>query len=61
MLSSKILKKVTKIIVAHRLTTIFNADKIIVLKNGHVEEEGSHKDLVLNNGLYSNLIKYQLH
>ena len=47
----------TVIMIAHRLSTVVNADKIIVLDNGHVAEEGTHQELVSGNGLYSRLWK----
>lgn len=50
----------TVIIVAHRLSTVKNADQIIVLKKGQVVEQGNHKELVSKNGEYYNLIKNQL-
>jgi ABC-type bacteriocin/lantibiotic exporter with double-glycine peptidase domain len=51
------IKSRTTIIVAHRLSTITFADKIIVLNNGMIEEEGTHEQLLKNNGLYSKLWK----
>jgi ATP-binding cassette subfamily B protein len=42
----------TVVIIAHRLYTIVNADKIIVLENGTVVEEGTHESLMSSNGLY---------
>ena len=53
-------KNRTVIIIAHRLSTVKNADKIIVLKNGRVIEEGSHKGLVGEKGSYYHLVKNQL-
>ena len=53
-------KNRTVIIIAHRLSTVKNADKIIVLKNGEVIEEGTHKSLVNEQGSYFNLVKNQL-
>ncbi len=53
-------KNRTVIIIAHRLSTVKNADKIIVLKNGEVIEEGSHRDLVFEQGSYYHLVKNQL-
>ncbi|USL94884.1 peptidase domain-containing ABC transporter [Riemerella anatipestifer] len=50
----------TVIIVAHRLSTVKNADQIVVLKKGQIVEKGNHKDLVYNKGEYFNLIKNQL-
>ena len=45
----------TVIMIAHRLSTVVGADKIIVLNNGHVEEEGTHLKLVQAGGLYSRM------
>ena len=45
----------TVIMIAHRLSTVTGADKIIVLDSGHVEEEGSHAELVQAGGLYSRM------
>ncbi|CAL2081042.1 peptidase domain-containing ABC transporter [Tenacibaculum sp. 190524A02b] len=53
-------KNRTVIIIAHRLSTVKNADKIIVLKNGKVIEEGPHKMLVEEKGDYYSLVKNQL-
>ena len=47
--------KQTLIVIAHRLTTIMNADKILVLKDGKVAEQGNHKELVALGGIYSDL------
>jgi ABC-type multidrug transport system fused ATPase/permease subunit len=50
----------TSIIIAHRLATIRNADKIVVLQKGEVQESGTHQELMLNNsGLYQKLSKMQ--
>ncbi len=50
----------TVIVVAHRLSTVRNADQIIVLDNGMVAEHGTHDDLIALKGAYYNLIKNQL-
>ena len=49
----------TCIIVAHRLTTIKNADVICVIKDGIIVEKGNHDELINLNGFYSQL--YNLH
>ncbi len=50
----------TVLIIAHRLSTVKNADQIIVLKNGEIAETGNHQQLVQNKGDYFNLVKNQL-
>ena len=50
----------TVVIVAHRLSTVKNADNIIVLHNGEVREQGSHEELVRSRSHYYELIKNQL-
>lgn len=50
----------TVVIVAHRLSTVRNADKILVLDKGEIVEEGTHTSLVAKQGLYYKLVKNQL-
>ncbi|PBP18729.1 ABC transporter [Diplocarpon rosae] len=45
----------TSVFVAHRLRTIYDSDKIIVLKEGHVAESGTHRELIDTGGVYSEL------
>jgi len=52
-------KDATVILIAHRITTIMNADKIIVLKNGQIIEEGNHKSLLEQNGIYKHIYDIQ--
>ena len=51
----KLSKEKTSIFIAHRLATIVNVDKIIVLNNGKIVEEGNHEELVASGGYYSKL------
>lgn len=55
----KIGEKTTTIIVAHRLSTIKNCDKIFVLQNGHLMESGTHKELIDKQGVYTQMWKSQ--
>lgn len=55
----KLIKGRTTIAVAHRLSTIQNSDKIIVLKNGVIQEMGTHQELLENEGIYYDLYKLQ--
>lgn len=57
----RLMKGRTTIIIAHRLTTIQNVDTIITLKNGKVDEIGSPKELAKSGGIYSELLKLQIH
>ena len=50
----------TVVVVAHRLSTVKNADKIVVLENGSVAEEGTHAELTFKKGKYYELVKNQL-
>ena len=49
----------TSIIIAHRLSTVLNADQILVLKDGQIVEQGTHKELLELNGTYRELFDTQ--
>ena len=53
-------KDVTIIVVAHRLSTIKNSDKIIVLSEGQIMEIGNHDELIANDGVYKHLMQQQM-
>lgn len=57
---NKLFHNKTVIIVAHRLSTVKNADKIVVLNKGQIVEQGTHSELIATQGYYYNLIKDQL-
>lgn len=50
----------TRIVVAHRLSTVRNADQILVLDNGSIVERGTHDELLLMNGHYASLVQAQM-
>ena len=56
---AKMMEGRTSFIVAHRLSTIREADVILVMENGHIVEQGSHDTLLKNNGLYAKLYNSQ--
>jgi ATP-binding cassette subfamily B protein len=56
----KFMKNRTSIIISHRISTVKEADKIIVLKNGRIAEQGTHDELVTLNGIYAELNFKQL-
>ncbi|MCA1903143.1 MAG: ATP-binding cassette domain-containing protein, partial [Candidatus Hydrogenedens sp.] len=53
------LKGRTSIIIAHRLSTIMNADRILVLDHGKIVEQGSHEQLLKQQGIYYQLYQHQ--
>ncbi len=55
----KLMKKRTSIVIAHRLSTIAKLDRIIVMKDGAIAEDGSHTDLITKNGAYAALWSHQ--
>lgn len=57
----RLVKDRTTIIIAHRLSTVQRADKIIVLGDGNIKEMGSHEELMNKNGIYAKLYKMQSH
>ncbi len=56
----QLLQDRTSIVIAHRLSTVRNADRIVVMDEGEIVEEGTHKQLVAREGLYQKLCEMQL-
>jgi ATP-binding cassette, subfamily B, bacterial len=55
----KVMSERTTLVIAHRLATVLRADRILVLDNGRLIEEGTHQTLVAKDGLYARLAKLQ--
>ena len=55
----RLMKDRTTIVVAHRLSTIMNADLICVLQEGKIVERGTHQELISQNGVYKHLVEMQ--
>jgi ATP-binding cassette subfamily B multidrug efflux pump len=55
-----VLQERTSIVVAHRISTVKDADEIIVLDDGRVAERGTHRDLLERNGIYAQMYRRQL-
>merc|ERR1712228_1017767 len=53
-------RNVSVVIVAHRLSTVMNADRIYVINDGKIIQQGNHKELILIDGPYNELVQQQL-
>jgi len=51
----------TTLVIAHRLSTVRNAERIVVLANNGIAEQGTHDELIAQEGVYANLYNLQLH
>ena len=56
---NKLMANRTTLVIAHRLSTVQNADHILVVKNGQIAEEGTHAELLAKAGVYKNLVDLQ--
>ena len=57
---TRLMKGRTTIVIAHRLSTVVDADRIYVLERGQVVQSGSHAELMTADGLYANLYRHNL-
>ncbi len=56
---NRLMEGKTTLIIAHRLSTVRNVDKILVIENGQIVEEGNHEELIAKKGVYESLYKEQ--
>jgi ATP-binding cassette subfamily B protein len=54
-----LMKNHTSFVIAHRLSTVRNADLILVMNNGDIVEQGNHQELLAKGGFYANLYNSQ--
>ena len=52
-------RNMTRVMIAHRLTTVMNCDRIYVFNEGRIEETGSYKELMENKGLFYKMVRRQ--
>lgn len=55
----RLMENRTAIMVAHRLSTVNQADKIVVLQDGQIVEQGTHNELIAKKGIYDNMVRLQ--
>ena len=55
----RLMRERTTLVIAHRLSTVQGADRVVVLDAGRIQEEGSHAQLMSNDGLYRRLVERQ--
>lgn len=56
---SKLIKNKTVLVIAHRMRTVAGADKIVLIKDGNVAEEGNYKELIAKDGVYKRMVDLQ--
>jgi len=57
---ARLLKHRTSFVIAHRLSTVTQADQVLVIQQGQIAEQGTHAELVAKQGVYANLYALQL-
>ena len=55
-----LMKERTTVVIAHRLSTVRDADMIIAMEEGRIVEQGSHAELLASGGLYAHLVQHQI-
>jgi ATP-binding cassette, subfamily B, bacterial len=54
-----LMRQRTTVVIAHRLATVQKADRIVVMENGRIAQQGSHAELIASDGLYARLARLQ--
>jgi ATP-binding cassette, subfamily B, multidrug efflux pump len=57
---ARLLKNRTSFVIAHRLSTVTQADQVLVIQQGKIVERGTHSELVAQQGVYANLYALQM-